>query len=213
MSVIEWFDYGLALVLLLYSLWLHRKAQVVIEKSNVIAESGGAFLGESLPKIESALANLTSIEDRVAKNLSRIEGRVEGELLFYRTIVDDLKAKVDEQLEIPISEHMFHAAVNLLVSLGASDMSKESKARQTMALIAFQNIGRHIAMGIKKEIPAVEMLNKSGGGDGIPGGFAPESIIGQLFGIDLPAGSLNALAQGGGGQPVKKAQSSGDRIF
>lgn len=178
MSVIEWFDYTLALVLLLYSLWLHRKAQLVIQNAEIMVKSGSEFLGGSLPAIKTTIADLSNIKDQ------------------YLSYGEELKQKLDKQLEISFGEHMFVAGMNMMISLGASDMSKEEKAKQTMALIGFQNIGRHIAMGIKHEIPAVEMLNQysENADQGSQGGlFAPETIISKVTGMDIPPGTFQAL--------------------
>lgn len=184
MSVIEWLLEGLLLVLILYSFWLHRKAEKVINRVEDISQKTGDFFDESRPKLTTAFDNLTSTL-----------GKAEGELIYYRAAFEDIKNKADAQLSIPIGDHLFHAFANTLITLGASDMSKEDKAKQTMALIGFQNIGRHIAMGIKHEIPAVEMLNtyseKSGGAQG----FGVESIIGKVLGIDIPPGALDLLHQ------------------
>lgn len=137
---------------------------------------------------------------------SNAETRRKVDQIFeiYGPALENWKEAIDKNLEIPISEHLFHALFNTLVTLGASDLGKESQAKQNMAIHGFQKIGGAIGRGIKKEIPAIDTLSgmvKGKGGGAQGGGLGIESIVGEMFGIDLPAGSLDMLMNmGGGGQ-------------
>lgn len=198
MSVIQWLLECLLLVLILYSFWLHKKANVVIDNVEMLSKKTAQFFDESKPKLERAFDNLTSTL-----------GKAEGELVYYRAAFDDIKEKADAQLSIPIGDHLFHAFMNSMITLGATDMAKEDKAKQTMALIGFQNIGRHIAKGLKHEIPAVEMLNKySDGAQSSDGGFGVESIMGKVLGMDIPPGTFELLNQQSKPLPQKTSNSN-----
>lgn len=125
---------------------------------------------------------------------------------IYRPSIEKWKTDIDGYMEMPPAEHLFHAFFNTMVSLGAKDMGKEGQAKQNMAINGFQKIGRAIGKGLKKEIPAIEQFSSmGGGGDGGPG---LEGIVGSMFGIDLPPGTIQAL-QGMGGS--KQAGSTQDK--
>lgn len=168
MSVMTPLIEGLGLVLIIVSIWLHYYAGIIAKKYNKAAD------------------RLLEI----AEGADNMMGLAAGE-------IEKLKGSIEMQLEIPIGEHLFHAMFNTLVTLGASEMGQAEKAKQTMALTGFQKIGQSVGRGIKKEIPQIEMMEKfaggRGGGGGAPGGGMIESIVGDMFGIDLPPGAIGAI--------------------
>lgn len=181
MSVLEWLIEGSALLLIIVSIWLHYKANVIM---NSIAETNRrarSFLDESRPIFETWETDLT--------NLS--------------VSMETWKEKIDQNLEYSIAEHLYSAGMQVLVSLGASEMGKGEKARQTMALVGLQKIGAAIGRGIKKEIPVIEQFQQAqDGGGGV------EDVIGDLLGIKIPKGILGHLKNnmGGPAQPQQQKQ-------
>lgn len=168
MSVLTLLIEGLGLVLIIVSIWLHYYAAKIAVKYN--------------------------------HNADRMKELIEGGDRFIELVqaeIESIKESLQAQLEIPLGEHMFHAMFNTLVTLGASEMGKAEKAKQTIALNGFQKIGQSVGRGIKKEIPQIEMMEKfaggRGGGGGAPGGGMIESIVGDMFGIDLPPGAIGAI--------------------
>lgn len=162
MSVIEWIIEGSVLVLILFSWWLHLKANKI---ANEVRETNA--------KTSAIVDSLAPVADMIIEK------------------IPSWSDKIDENMEHSWGEHIFHAFFNVLVSLGAGEMAKGDKAKQTMALQGFAAMGEALGRGLKKEIPAVEYANKYLG-DGQPQGFDPSGLIGQIFGIDLPPGLLRA---------------------
>lgn len=119
---------------------------------------------------------------------------VQTTIMEYEPSLIQWKEMIDKNLEIPISEHLFHASWNTLVSLGASDMGKESTAKQNMALNGFQRIGKALGKGLKKEIPAISKLSGGGGG---AGGDLLGGLASSMFGVDLPPGTMDLLLNSG----------------
>lgn len=191
MSVMTPLIEGLGLVLIIVSIWLHYYAGIIAKKYN-----------------------------RAADRLLQISDNVDGLTAMAAQEIANIKEGVNMQLQTSIAEHIFHAMFNTLVTLGASDMGKAEKAKQTIALNGFQKIGHSIGRGLKKEIPIIEQAgNFKGGGStgsqagGLPGGLV-ESIVGDMFGVDLPPGTIQTLMnsskpQGGPVQNLKKNEETG----
>lgn len=158
-----------------------------------------------------------NVYDSSMVNLQRMENMVinmENMVTLYTDPAEEWKAKIQENLEIPLAEHLFIAFFNTLVSLGASDMGKEGTAKQNMAINGFQKIGRAIAKGIKKEIPQIEALQgMTGGGGG--GGDMISSLASSVLGFDIPPGIMGALAGGGKAPPDEtvKAKKKEDTFW
>lgn len=158
-------------------------------------------------RIKKTVEEVRITNDISRKRMELILNEISDKLAIYSPSLDQWKEQIDKNLEVPISEHLFHAFFNTLVSLGASDMGKEGTAKQNMAINGFQKIGRAIGKGLKKEIPAIEKFSGGGSsGGGIPG---IEGIIGNLFGIDLPPGTLNAIQGMGGSKPPPEKDKGG----
>lgn len=182
--VVDWIIEGLALVLLIVSIYVHVWGIKILKKYDIA--------GDIFKRFAQDLDNTWAI---------------------YKPSLESWKEMIDKNLEIPISEHMYHTVMNTLVSLGAKDMGKESQAKQNMALHGFAKIGRSLGKGLKKEIPAIESLSGlvgKGGGSG--GGI--ESMIGSFFGVDLPPGALDMLnAANQPQQPTAKPKSKEDGFW
>lgn len=182
MSAVTWFIEGLALVLVLVSLYLHFWGIKVLRRY-----------------------------DRAGQKFERIAQDVDNMIEIYKPSLESWKTMIDKNLEVPFSEHLFHAMFNTLISLGASDMGKEGQAKQNMAITGFQKIGRAIGKGLKKEIPQIEAFG--GLADGTGGGEAGLLEIGAaMFGVDLPPGASKLLQNMGGGgkrEPPKKESQTG----
>ena len=181
MSAITGLIEGLALVLVLVSLYLHFWGIKVLKKYDVA--------GKKFETISEELDILVQL---------------------YKPDLEKWRSKIDANLELPISEHLFHALFNTMVTLGASDMGKEGQAKQNMAITGFQKIGRAIGKGLKKEIPAIEQFSGLAGGGSAGGGSDGMGglieIAGEMFGIKIPpgAGKLLSGLGGGGSQETKK---------
>ena len=177
MSAITGLIEGLALVLVLVSIYLHFWGIKVLKKYDI-----------------------------AGTNFKRISEDLDVMIQIYKPSLESWKGMIDKNLEIPISEHLFHAGFNTLVTLGASDMGKEGQAKQNMAIMGFQKIGRAIGKGLKKEIPQIEqfggLVGGSGGADSGMGGLL--EIGAEMFGMKLPpgAGKLLGNMAGGGGKAV-----------
>lgn len=165
MSVLEWIIEGLALVLILYSIWLHRKAHKIMNNIEETAQAARVYLDTFAPTVEGWIQKIDS----------KLEGWMEA---------------IDSNMAIPWGEHIFHALFNTLMTLGASEMGKGEQGKQTMALYGFQRIGEALGKGLKKEIPAVEYANQYLGGEQDGGMIDFGSMIGEYFGVKIPPGML-----------------------
>lgn len=187
MSELSWLIEGLALVLVLVSIYLHFWGLQVLKKY-----------------------------DLAGKKFQSISEDMDIMIQIYKPDLEKWKDQIDNNLEMPFSEHLFHAMFNTLVALGAKDMGKEGQAKQNMAIVGFQKIGRAIGKGLKKEIPAIETLSGMGGGGGEGGGGVGgmAEMVAGMFGIDLPPGAGNMIGNmmggGGGSTPEEEVKKGKD---
>ena len=147
--------------------------------------------------------------DRAGTKFEMISADIDVMIQIYKEPMEKWKVMIDKNLEMPFSEHLFHAMFNTLVTLGAKDMGKESQAKQNMAIVGFQKIGRAIGKGLKKEIPMIEQFSggaAGGGGDDGLGGIL--EIGAEMFGMKLPPGAGKLLGKLAGNQaaPVEKKE-------
>ena len=172
MSVISWLIEGGALVLVLVSLYLHFWGIRVLKKY-----------------------------DRAGDKFRVISEELDTIIQIYKEPMEQWKVAIDKNLEMPASEHLFHAIFNTLVTLGAKDMGKEGQAKQNMAIVGFQKIGRAIGKGLKHEIPQIEQFGNlaSGSAGGSGSGMGGILEVGaEMLGVKVPPGMGKLLSNLGG---------------